>query len=116
MTAKGEAEPWFVLHEDRQIINLEHVLPKKPEEHWPEFSEDDVARLATRAGNLALLRVSDNSDLKSLGFDEKKQIYADSPYLLTNMIAESDGWSEAAIEKRQQKLAELAVKTWPLTL
>src|SRR5436305_4371851 len=116
MTAKGEAEPWFVLHEDRQIINLEHVLPKKPEEHWPEFSEDDVARLATRAGNLALLRVSDNSDLKSLGFDEKKQIYADSPYLLTNMIAESDGCSEAAIEKRQQKLEKLAVKTWPLTL
>ncbi len=116
MTAKGEAEPWFVLHEDRQIINLEHVLPKKPQENWPEFSEDDVARLTTRAGNLALLRVSDNSDLKSLGFDAKKPIYADSPYLLTNMIAESDGWSEAAIEGRQRKLAELAVKTWPLTL
>jgi hypothetical protein len=32
------------------------------------------------------------------------------------MIAESSGWSEATIEGRQKKLAELAVKTWPLTL
>jgi Protein of unknown function DUF262 len=31
MTAKNEAEPWFVPQDDRQVINLEHVLPKKPE-------------------------------------------------------------------------------------
>jgi Protein of unknown function (DUF1524) len=116
MTAKKEAEPWFVLHEDRQIINLEHVLPKKPEEHWPLFDEDDVRRLTTRLGNLALLRVTDNSDLKSYDFSQKKPIYAESPYLLTNMIAEVDDWTATAIDERQKQLAELAVQTWPGTL
>jgi hypothetical protein len=116
MAAKNEAEPWFVLHEDRQVINLEHVLPKKPEDNWPEFDEDEVRRLATRLGNLALLRVTDNSDLKSYGFAEKKPIYAESPYLLTNMIGEVDDWTTEAIEARQQTLAELAVATWPATL
>lgn len=116
MTAKGEAEPWFVLHEDRQIINLEHVLPKKPQDNWPDFDDEEIRRLTTRLGNLALLRVTDNSDLKSYGFAEKKPIYAASPYLLTSMIAEVDDWSAATIDERQTRLAELAVSTWPATL
>lgn len=116
MTANSEAEPWFVLHEDRQIINLEHILPKKPQDNWPDFDEDDVRRLSTRLGNLALLRVKDNSDLKSLGFPDKKPIYAGSPYLLTSMLAEEDAWTAETIGERQRALAELAVSTWPATL
>jgi hypothetical protein len=116
MTAKGESEPWFVLHEDRQIINLEHVLPKKPQDNWPGFDDEEIRRLTTRLGNLALLRVTDNSDLKSYGFAEKKPTYAASPYLLTSMIAEVDDWTAAAIDERQKRLAELAVSTWPTTL
>lgn len=116
MTAKGEAEPWFVLHEDRQIINLEHVLPKKPQDNWPQIDDEEIRRLTTRLGNLALLRVTDNSDLKSYGFAEKKPIYAASPYLLTNMIDEVDDWTPTAIDERQKRLAELAVSTWPATL
>ena len=116
MTAKDEAEPWFILHEDRQIINLEHVLPKKPQDNWPQIDDEEIRRLTTRLGNLALLRVTDNSDLKSYGFAEKKPIYAASPYLLTNMIGEVDDWTATAIDERQKRLAELAVSTWPATL
>lgn len=116
MMAKDEAEPWFVLHEDRQIINLEHVLPKKPQDNWPDFDDEEIRRLTTRLGNLALLRVTDNSDLKSYGFAEKKPIYAASPYILTSMIGDIDDWSAAAIDERQIRLAELAVRTWPATL
>lgn len=116
MAAKGEAEPWFVLHEDREIINLEHVLPKKPEDNWPEFSEEDVRRLVTRLGNQALMRHGDNSDSKSAEFGVKKPLYAASPYLLTKMLAEVDNWTEETINQRQVKLAELAPKTWPVAL
>ena len=30
--AKNEAEPWFIPTDDGTVINLEHVLPKQPEE------------------------------------------------------------------------------------
>lgn len=116
MAAKEETEPYFVLHEDREIINLEHVLPRKPEDNWPGFSEEDVRRLATRLGNQALMRHGDNSDSKSDGFNKKKPLYGESPYLLTKMLAEVDDWTEETISERQKKLAELAVKTWPAAL
>jgi hypothetical protein len=116
MAAKDEKEPWFVLHEDREIINLEHVLPKKPEDNWPEFSEEDLRRLVTRLGNQALMRHGDNSDAKSADFATKKPLYAASPYLLTKMLADVDNWTEQTINERQERLAELAPKTWPANL
>jgi hypothetical protein len=116
MAAKDEKEPWFVLHEDREIINLEHVLPRKPEGNWPQFSEEDLRRLVTRLGNQALMRHGDNSDSKSAEFAVKKPLYAASPYLLTKMLAEVNDWTEQTINERQEKLAEWAPKTWPATL
>jgi hypothetical protein len=55
MAAKGEAEPWFMPTADRAIINLEHVLPKKPEENWPQFTSDEVALYTNRLGNQAFV-------------------------------------------------------------
>jgi len=43
MAAKGESAPWFIPTDDRAVINLEHVLPKKPEGNWPGFNDDEVA-------------------------------------------------------------------------
>jgi Protein of unknown function DUF262/Protein of unknown function (DUF1524) len=114
MAAKGETAPWFMPTDDRSIINLEHILPKKPDNNWPEFSEDEVSLYTNRLGNQALLRASDNSNLKSSAFSEKKKVYAQSPYELTSQIGELDGWSVVAIGKRQRALADLALKAWPV--
>lgn len=114
MSAKSESAPWFVPQGDQSIINLEHVLPKKPEGNWPTFTEEEVKRYATRLGNLALLRASENSNLKSEAFSAKKDIYAASPYNLTSEIGGLDDWAPAAIEERQTQLADLAVSTWPM--
>ena len=114
MAAKKEAEPWFMPVNDRAIINLEHVLPRKPEGNWPQFREEDVEFHATKLGNLALMRASDNADIKSDAFAEKKKVFAASPYLLTSQIAELDDWTPEAILERQRMLAALAVETWPV--
>ena len=114
MAAKGESEPWFIPQDDRTVINLEHVLPKKPGEHWSNFSEDEVRMYVNRLGNQALLRASDNSDLRSDSFKKKKKIYADSPYYLTNQIAELNDWNPDEILNRQKILANLASKAWPI--
>ncbi len=111
--AKDEAEPWYLPQNDPAFINLEHVLPERPGDAWPHVSDEDVGQYAKRFGNLALLRVSDNSELKSKSFAEKKPVYEASPYILTSQIAEADEWTPETIVERQERLADLAVKTWP---
>jgi hypothetical protein len=112
MQAKGEGEPWHIPNDDRSAINLEHVLPEKPEGNWPQFLDDEVRLYGRRIGNLCLLRASENSNLKSEGFATKKPIFAASPYILTQHIAEAADWTKAEIGERQKVLAEFAVMAW----
>jgi hypothetical protein len=114
MAAKGEATPWFIPNDDKQVINLEHVLPQAPEQNWPEFDEDETKIYARRIGNLALLLAKTNSDLQSSDFKTKRTIYKDSPYELTRMIAQNKTWTKDEISSRQKTLADLALKAWPL--
>lgn len=113
MAAKDESEPWFIPMDDKSVINLEHILPKRPEGNWNEFNEEEADLFVNRLGNQALLRASNNSDLRSARFADKKKVYADSPYVLTSQIADLDAWEPSAVVGRQKVLAELAVKAWP---
>jgi len=114
LAAKKEAEPWHIPNDDRSAINLEHVLPEKTEGNWPTFSDDQVKLYYKRIGNLCLMRASDNSAAKSAPFDQKKPVFASSPYELTRQIAEADEWTVEKIMTRQKTLAPIAVETWPI--
>ena len=84
MAAKGEAEPCFMPNDDRAIINLEHILPRKPAANWPNFNDEEVAIYSRRVGNVTLLRAKENSDLRSDAFRDKKKVYKHSPFVLTS--------------------------------
>ena len=114
MAESKEPEPWFIPTQDQSIINLEHILPKKPERNWPQFSEEEAAMYCNRLGNQALMQARNNSLLKSSKFSEKKDVYKNSPYTLTNQIANCDDWSVVSITKRQENLARLALLAWPI--
>jgi len=114
MAAKEEPEPWFIPQDDRSIINLEHVLPQRPDGNWPQFDDDAVSVYSKRLGNLSLMRALDNSGLKSESFEEKKQVYAVCPYVLTSQIAECDEWTVDRIVERQKVLADLGIAAWPI--
>lgn len=114
MTAKGEATPWFVPNDDKQVINLEHILPEQPGDNWPEFDEDTARSYVRRIGNLALLLAKSNSDLRSSDFKTKKAVYRSSPYELTRMVSRVSVWTKNEIAARQRTLADLALKTWQL--
>jgi hypothetical protein len=114
MAANEEPQPWFIPNSDRSAINLEHVLPLRPEGNWPQFSEESQRVYSRRLGNLALLPVRSNSELRSSDFSAKKAILQEAPYVLTKMIGEQGDWNGDAIEHRQNKLADLALKAWPL--
>jgi len=114
MSAKGEDSPWFLPQNDPAVINLEHVLPERPEKNWPGFTDEDVAQYSKRLGNLVLMRSIDNSNLRSSAFSAKKPIYGDSPYELTHQVADEPEWTVEAIVARQRALARIAVETWPI--
>ena len=114
LSAKGEREPWHIANDDRSEINLDHVLPEKPEGNWPKFSDDEVKLYYKRIGNLCLLRATDNSTAKSASFATKAPVYANSPYELTKQISTTEDWTVVEIADRQKTLAPIAVKTWAI--
>lgn len=115
MAAKDESEPWHIPNDDRSTINLEHVLPENTMGNWPQFSDDQVKLYYKRIGNLALMRASDNSELKSVSFEVKKPTFAQSPYVLTKQIGEVSSWTSNEIVTRQKTLAVYAIKAWPIS-
>lgn len=96
-------------------VNLEHVLPQNPADLWGStFSSDQAKTYYKRLGNLALLSARLNVEIGNDKFSEKKHAYLSSPFVLTKEIAIADKWDVAQIEKRQERLADLAVSLWSL--
>ena len=114
LAAKEEKDPWHIPNDDRSTINLEHILPEKPEGNWPHFTDEQVKTYFKRIGNLCLMRAHDNSTIKSDKFEEKKRLFAKSPYVLTKQVSGVEKWTSEEISDRQKTLSELALKTWPI--
>ncbi|MBI1730199.1 DUF262 domain-containing protein [Candidatus Acetothermia bacterium] len=114
MTAKHEPEPWFIPNDDKVAINLEHILPKKPDDNWTQFNRDELKAYCNKIGNQALLQASSNSFLRNSPFIEKKIVFGKSPYELTRQISNYADWTGKEILERQKLLAKLALKAWPL--
>lgn len=114
LASNGDAQPWHIPNDDKTAINLEHILPEKPEGNWPQFNEDEVKLYYRRIGNVCLLRASDNSGANNQSFEDKKAIYRVSPYRLTKEVADADKWDADEIARRQRNLAQVALKTWPI--
>jgi hypothetical protein len=113
---KGDPEPEWVPNDDASDVNLEHVLPERPGTNYPIIPLDLAAALYPRIGNLALLQNTKNNDLGNKAFGDKKPILQQSTFVLTSQIADYGDWGLNEINDRQNKLADLAVKTWPLTV
>jgi hypothetical protein len=112
--AKDEPDPWLIPNDDANTITLEHVLPLKPMEHWPEWEEDEVKTYSKRIGNMVLLKSQDNSEIRSKGFSIKRKHFKESPYETTSMVGAEKKWLPQNVIDRQKKLAILALKAWPL--
>lgn len=115
LTKKEQPEPELIPNDDTRLT-LEHVLPREPEQNWPDIDPERASAMYRRIGNMCLLPATVNSDLGSGAFDEKKAAYKKSGLILTNQIAQNEKWGPDQIVSRQTALADLAVKTWPRQL
>lgn len=100
---------------DEGEVNLEHILPQEPKlEEWPEFDEETAKVNIYRLGNQTLLLGEWNREASNRSFAVKREMYAQSAVELTKPILQNDKWSPEAITERQSRLAEIAVRAWPL--
>lgn len=66
-------------------------------------------------GNLTLLTSPANKEVLNYAFDPNKQARLKASLLQLNQdIASENVWDEAAIRRRGDRLAEAAIKIWPL--
>jgi hypothetical protein len=111
---KGDSEPQWIPQDDEQAVNLEHLLPENPQHNWPHVTADAADAYYKRIGNMVLLQAKKNSIAGNAPFSDKKQILQESTFLLTSEVAKYDTWGPEQIAERQQRLAKLAVETWPV--
>ena len=98
---------------DTDRVNLEHVLPSTSTQEWDTtFKPDEFRAYHNRLGNLAIMASKLNSTVGNSSFAKKCEIYKKSSFNLTKSIADESVWNKQAIENRQLKMAELAVKIW----
>lgn len=97
-------------------LSLEHVLPRNPGNEWSiGLKGRELRELALMIGNLCLLDPQANRQMGSKGFTVKRdKLYASSSLILTHDLASYEDWNSSTIAKRQERLAALAVSTWPL--
>jgi hypothetical protein len=112
---EGENNPEMVPSQDVNVLNLEHILPVTPSAGW-NINEEVAAANYKRLGNMTLLHAGDNIGAANRPFAEKKPVYAGSPLEITKELSGYDDWGPAEIERRQARLAELALRVWPITL
>ena len=100
---------------DPNVLTLEHILPKTlPEKGWGQYDTELHKEYRNRIGNFCLLVKTKNNSMPTQDFSVKKDAYKESDLELTQSVSNNASWNPSDIEKRQETLAELAVKTWPL--
>jgi hypothetical protein len=111
---RGESKPQIGYFEvPENSTNLEHIMPDRVCDGW-DITPTEAQANYKRIGNMTLLSAKLNSQLGCAPFSQKKKLYADSTFLLTQEVAESRDWGPKQVDKRQAELAELASKVWPL--
>lgn len=110
-----DREPELVPNNDADLLTLEHVLPRNAEVTvWTAFGKtEEVNSWAHRLGNMVLLPKGKNRGLGRKSFAGKKSILATSKLSLTSNVGGESVWTSKEIDRRQKKLADLAVYVWP---
>lgn len=100
----------YLVNFDR--VNIEHVLPQKPDEHW-KLTEEDIKGYVNLLGNLTLLSKVINSKIQNGPIKMKLPELAKSELSITQRLVirleeNKLQWDEGKIIERQSYLANLA--------
>lgn len=100
--------------------SVEHILPQSAA-YWPGWDGfadvgigTDMRSWVHRIGNLTLLGDSDNFARRQFNsnFDAKREVFRESPFLITRDVTSSEQWTPDQIVSRSAKLARTAARVW----
>lgn len=107
-------------------LQIEHVMPRKWEPHWPlaaDVDPDDPSVAAAtqtrngyvdRIGNLTLVTSTFNQSVSNLAWTVKRPEFAHQASLeLNKAIGGAATWDEGSIDRRGEHLLTVALKIWP---
>lgn len=91
-------------------VHVEHIYPQTPK---ADQRLQKHSTLLNRLGNLTLLSARLNTSIRNSEFSLKQKEYSKSELIITNTIPSNfDIWDELSIGKRQEELADIALKIW----
>jgi hypothetical protein len=94
-------------------FNIEHVLPQNAPDGWGGFSNDDAEALVYRLGNMTLLQAGANRDLGTADYGQKRAVYQQSAFVITQKLAnENAEWKPDRIAAQQNWMATQATSIW----
>jgi hypothetical protein len=106
---KGDTEPVKGKH------NIEHIIPKEAKKAYKHLAPETIKAYMNRLGNLVLLNAKKNVLIGDEDYKIKRPVFAASECVLTAQIATTyDSWGTDEIIKRQNSLAQMALKAWPI--
>ncbi|MGF7162358.1 hypothetical protein FHS85_004012 [Rhodoligotrophos appendicifer] len=108
-----DPSPQFLINEDPLAVNLEHILPIKPDNDW-DVPAETAAVFYKRLGNMVLLPSKVNVEAGNKSFDAKKPFIEKSMFSITREVLTLSKWGPDQITERQKKLALEAPLVWPL--
>lgn len=108
----------------RKDVTIEHILPrtidfsKTEDGEWGSlFTKEDHEIYINKLGNLTLLGARGQSKVSNKKFSEKKALYSTYTDMKSTVeLLKYDKWTKNDIEKRQEKIADAAVKIFTLNL
>ncbi len=101
---------------DVERINLEHIIPKKPDEKWLNFFKErnieNWRELVYKIGNMTILEKGYNQKIANKFFTEKKKMYEKSILPLNEKLKIYEEFGPSQIEERSNEMVEIAKKIW----
>ena len=92
-----------------ESFNIEHILPQNAPDDWGEFSFEESENMIYRLGNMTLLHSGANRELGNKSYSEKREVYKNSNFKITqNIASEYSEWNAQSIESRQKWMAKQA--------
>ncbi len=94
---------------------IEHILPENGNENYiDDFPHSIHESFVYRIGNYTLLEDYKNRECETRSFDEKKEIFQTSQYVLSQRVQAND-WTPNTLDIRQEKLTKYASSIWRIS-
>ncbi len=106
---------------DLSDLNIEHIMPRHPNNWWKKNSgakdEDEYTFYANLIGNLTLCAEYDNTRMGNEDFAFKKRVLSSTNHIRMNTeILKKKSWTIEDIQKRCGEMADAIIRIYPYNM